>query len=270
MSVRSTARFRLASGGQYLGLRKRVTSLAMLKASDPDGKYPKIQEMIRNYKEPEWLLYNREAIDDLRKKELDDYIYRRRLEHAKPKQNLVSDQFQYLFMEGTGPLWAYSGHVSLVDKTDLVDWEVTIQSTPAAAWKLRYDTPYELRNMGADDASLLATPSITGFYHKVLLGCGERGYVNSYKDWNVEGITPPPRFSSRFRFQKLSDHGSNFLKDGDSVYMEITTPDEEKSEKERLRSQVSKILEHSVGGEEWTQDLKLKRLTFTYEALPGK
>ena len=136
MSVRSTARFRLASGSQYLGLRKRVTSLAMLKASDPDGKYPKTQELIRNYKEPEWLLYNREAIDDLRNKELEDSAYRRRLERAQPKQNLVSDLFKYLFMEGEGPFNANSGHVSLVDKTDAIDWEVTLHSTPSAAWKV--------------------------------------------------------------------------------------------------------------------------------------
>ena len=127
-----------------------------------------------------------------------------------------------------------------------------------------------MRNRGSNDAALLATPSIAGFYHKVLLACGDPDYLKSYKGWNVEGITPPPRFSSRFRFQKLSDHKSNFLKNGDSVYMEITTPDDENSERERLRSHVSNILEHSVGGEEWTQDLKLKRLTFTYEALPGK
>ena len=84
----------------------------------------------------------------------------------------------------------------------------------------------------------------------------------------MEGITPPPKFTSRFRFQKLSEHSSSFLKNGDSVTMEITTPDEENSERERLRTHVSKILGHSVGGEEWTQGLKLKRLTFTYEALP--
>lgn len=124
--------------------------------------------------------------------------------------------------------------------------------------------------MGSDDAVLLATPAIAGFYHKILLGCGDRGYLNFYKNWNVEGIKPPPRFSSRFRFQKLSDHKSNFLKDGDSVYMEMITPDEENSEKDRLRSHVSKVLQHSVGGEEWTQDLKLKRLTLTYQVLPEK
>jgi hypothetical protein len=127
--------------------------------------------------------------------------------------------------------------------------------------------------MGATDAFLLATPTITGFYHKVLLGCGERGWMTSYSNWtaeSVDGIKPPPRFSSHFRFQKPSDHKSKFLKDGDSVYMEITTPDEERSEKERLRSPVSKILKHSVGGEEWTKDLKLERLVFKYEVLPHK
>jgi hypothetical protein len=136
MSVRSTARFRLASGSQYLGLRKRVISLAMLRASDPDGKNPETQELIRNYKEPEWLLYYQEAIDDLRKKELEDYRYRKRLEYAKPKQNLVSDQFRYLFAEGQGPFYAHSGHVSLVDKNDAIDWEVILHSTPSAAWKV--------------------------------------------------------------------------------------------------------------------------------------
>jgi hypothetical protein len=127
-----------------------------------------------------------------------------------------------------------------------------------------------LRNRGSNDAVLLATPSIAGFYHKVLLACGERGYLESYKGWNVEGITPPPKFSSRFRFQKDSEQSSLFLKNGDSVTMEITTPDEENREKDRRRTHVSKILGHSLGGEEWTQDLKLQRLTFTYEALPGQ
>jgi hypothetical protein len=114
----------------------------MLKALDPDGKYPEIQKKIRDYKEPDWLLHNREAIDDLRQKELNDHAYRRRLEYAKPKQNLVSDPFQYLFLEGMGPLWAHSGHVSLVDKNELVEWQVAIHSTPAGAWKVCTANPH--------------------------------------------------------------------------------------------------------------------------------
>lgn len=266
MSVRSTVRFRLASGSQYLGLRRPVPSLDRLKASDPDGKYPKIQEMIRNYREPEWLNDYKEAIDDLRNREINDYYYRRRLETAKPKQNLVSDQFQYLFWAAADP--GIAGHVSLVEKTDSIDWETTIQSGPSEAWKLKYDTPYEFKKPGWGDNILLATPSISGYYHKVLLASGERSYLNSYKDWNVDGIKPGPKFSSHFRFQKLSDSTSSFLKNGDSVYIEITTPDEEASGKERLRSKVSKILKHSLGGEEWTEEMKLSRFAFRFEVVP--
>ncbi|KAF7589490.1 hypothetical protein BBP40_004244 [Aspergillus hancockii] len=264
MSVRSTIRFRLALENRYLGLRRAVPSLAQLRAADPDGKYPKIQETIRNYKEPAWIDDYKEPIDDLRNKEVNDYYYRKRLERAG--QPLVSDQFQYLFWAAADP--GLAGHVSLVDKTDSVDWETTIHSSPSDAWKLKYDTPYELQKPGWGNNVLLATPSISGYYHKIFLASGDRSYLDSYKHWKVDGVVPSPRFSSHFRFQKDTDGGSKFLKHGDEVNVEITTPDPEYGTTDRPRAKVSKMLKHSLGGEEWTGELNLEPLTFKFEVLP--
>lgn len=115
--------------------------------------------------------------------------------------------------------------------------------------QLKYKHPYEF---SVDYyGSIMASPTIPGVYHKSFL-------CMQYKEDKFK------TFSTQFQLSSAESKESLVL-EGDKVYLQILRPGQSANDKPELRGSASKVLEHAVGVEEYTNILRLPKIKFTME-----
>lgn len=132
--------------------------------------------------------------------------------------------------------------------------------------KLKEDTPYKLRLRSPGlpyTKYLTSTPIIPGFYHKSFL----------YSDVvsNIPFKDQRDNYGYEFRFQKVDGaQDDHFIKTGDRVKLQIYEPEWPKGDKSVLRGYASRILNYSVGTEQYTSRSGLKPIIFTIEIIQAQ